>query len=345
MKKAVALLLAIATILALSACNKTKGGNSSDISLPSQTVTDKVDEPNSTDKETETPSDTGKEAKQPTDSNTPNAGNKNQNSKTPNTGNKNQTTKPSENKPQTGNSGGSTGTTEGNKKPDTGNNDTKKNEFVTYQGAIFHDMHTGYLIGDYISLSLKETGNNSYEAVYMQQYGGGIPQIIPDRVATSIFFSKKFPKEYQKDLLEYIYNAMPSVDQVSFDKLFTSEYSKYFYKCTYNGELYLSVVEFENFPKFGFTSASTDKNGNLKFTDDIWILGDGVDKNDSCAINIQNFKLSTDKNTITATAKGAKYNTSVTLFKTNGAKWGTWGGSDLTDMSAEEFAKMVTVVK
>ncbi len=344
MKKAITLLLAIATILTLSACNKTKAGNSSDTSHPTQSVTDKAEEPDSTDKGTETPSDTGEETKQPTDSNTPNKGNKNQNSKTPSTGNKNQNIKSG-----AGNNGKSAGTTEGNKKPNTGNNNTKNKEFITYQGVIFHDMHTGYLIGDYISLSLKETGNNNYEAVYMWQYGGGIPQIIPDRVVTSIFFSKKFPKEYRKDLLMYIYNAMPqavpNIDETTFDKLFTPEYSKYFYKCMYNGELYLSVVEFESFPKFEFTSASADKNGNLKFADDIWVLGDSVDKKDSSALNIQNLKLSTDKNTITATAKGAKYSTSVTLYRTDGTKWGTWGGSDLTAISAKEFAKMVTVVK
>lgn len=342
MKKAIALLLAIATILTLSACNKTKDENSSDTSLPTQSVTDKVEGPDSTDKET--PSNT-EETKQPTDSNTPNAGNKNQNSKTPSTGNKNQTTKPSENKPQTGNNGGSTGTTEGNKKPDTGNNDTKNNEFVTYQGVIFHDMHTGYLIGDYIRIGLKEKGNRDYDVEYIWQYGGGLSKVVPETVQTTLFFSQKLPKEYRKDLLLTIDNAMPevvpSIDDTGFNKLFTPEYSKYFYKCMYNGELYLSVVEFESFVKFNSTSAKADQNGNLKFAEDIWVIGNGVDKKDSCAINLKDFKLSADKSTITATAINAKYTASVTLYKGENK----WYDSDLAGLSAEEFAKMVTVVK
>lgn len=63
------------------------------------------------------------------------------------------------------------------------------------------------------------------------------------------------------------------------------------------------------------------------------------------AINVQNFKLSADKNTITATAKGAKYSADVTLNRTDETKFGLWGGNDLAAISAEEFAKLVTIIK
>lgn len=162
MKKAIALLLAIATILALSACNKTKGGNSSDTSLPSQTVTDKVDEHDSTDKETETPSDTGKETKQPTDSNTANAGNKNQNSKTSNTGNKNQTIKPNENKPQQPNKQNPSASSA------TGNNNQVVNEISNIPSKYINEYEK--LVYDYVKYNndytVSDMGNNWKNYMY-----------------------------------------------------------------------------------------------------------------------------------------------------------------------------------
>ena len=338
MKKILALLTVLILIFSLSACKKsnTTSDSSSDAALQTSS-SESSDTQSGEDSNISTDEDSKSSTTEPANNQKPNQV----------TTSKAQT---ANNKPQTGNNGGNSGAGKNeNKNSTTGNNEAKNDKYITYQGVVLHDAHTGYFIGDYISLGLKDKGNNNYEAVYMWQYGGGIPQIIPDRVVTSIFFSQKFPKEYQKDLLMYIYNAMPNVvpniDEATFDKLFTPEYSKYLYKCMYNGELYLSVVEFENFPKFNYTSAKADQNGNLKFAEDIWILGDGVDKNDKCAINIQNLKLSADKNTITATAKGAKYSTGVTLYRTDGDKWGDWGGNDLADVSAEEFAKMVTIVK
>lgn len=122
-------------------------------------------------------------------------------------------------KPQTGNAGGTGG------KTDTGNDETDNGKYITYQGVILHDAQTGYVIGDYISLSLKETGDGNYEALYMRFYGGGIPKVIPEHVTTSIFFSQKFPKEYREDLMMYIDNAMPETvsgtDDAAFNELFT----------------------------------------------------------------------------------------------------------------------------
>lgn len=248
-------------------------------------------------------------------------------------------------KPQTGNAGG---TGDGGK-TDTGNDETDNGKYITYQGVIFHDAQTGYVIGDYISLSLKETGDGNYEALYMRLYGGGIPKVIPEHVTTSIFFSQKFPKEYREDLMMYIDNAMPETvsgtDDAAFNELFTPERSKNFYKCMYNGELYLSVHEFESFPTFEFTSAKADQNGNLEFANDVCILGGAGGDEYKYAINVQNFKLSADKNTITATAKGAKYSADVTLNRTDETKFGLWGGNDLAAISAEEFAKLVTIIK
>ena len=213
----------------------------------------------SDDQQTEsTEPDSGESAEQGTASNAPAGNNK------PQSGN---------DKPQTGNADG---TGDGGK-TDTGNDETDNGKYITYQGVIFHDAQTGYVIGDYISLSLKETGDGNYEALYMRFYGGGIPKVIPEHVTTSIFFSQKFPKEYREDLMMYIDNAMPETvsgtDDAAFNELFTPERSKNLYKCMYNGELYLSVHEFESFPTFEFTSAKADQNGNLEFANDVCILG------------------------------------------------------------------------
>lgn len=285
----------------------------------------------SDDQQTEsTEPDSGESAEQGTASNAP-AGNDK-----PQSGN---------DKPQTGNADD---TGDGGK-TDTGNDETDNGKYITYQGVIFHDAQTGYVIGDYISLSLKETGDGNYEALYMRFYGGGIPKVIPEHVTTSIFLSQKFPKEYREDLMMYIDNAMPETvsgtDDAAFNELFTPERSKNLYKCMYNGELYLSVHEFESFPTFEFTSAKADQNGNLEFANDVCILGSAGGDEYKYAINVQNFKLSADKNTITATAKGAKYSADVTLYRTDETKFGLWGGNDLAAISAEEFAKLVTIVK
>lgn len=331
MKKILALLMTFAIVFSLSACGKEKSKtNSSQDGSLSADVTES-DAAVSDDQQTEsTEPDSGESTEQGTASNAP-AGNDK-----PQTGN---------DKPQTGNAGG---TGDGGK-TDTGNDETDNGKYITYQGVIFHDAQTGYVIGDYISLSLKETGDGNYEALYMRFYGGCIPKVIPEHVTTSIFFSQKFPKEYRKDLMMYIDNAMPDTisgtDDAAFNELFTPERSKNLYKCMYNGELYLSVHEFESFPTFEFTSAKADQNGNLEFAKDVCILGGAGGDEYKYAINVQNFKLSADKNTITATAKGAKYSTDVTLYRTDETKFGLWGGNDLADISAEEFAKLVTIVK
>lgn len=340
MKKILALLMIFVLIFSLSACGKSKsesdsssgeslqtsGGESSD--AQSDTGSDALDSEDRSAENAEP--DSGKSGGQGTASNAP-AGNDK-----PQTGN---------DKPQTGNAGG---TGDGGK-TDTGNDETDNGKYITYQGVIFHDAQTGYVIGDYISLSLKETGDGNYEALYMRFYGGGIPKVIPEHVTTSIFFSQKFPKEYREDRMMYIDNAMPETlsgtDDAAFNELFTPERSKNLYKCMYNGELYLSIHEFESFPTFEFTSAKADQNGNLEFANDVCILGGAGGDEYKYAINVQNFKLSADKNTITATAKGAKYSADVTLYRTDETKFGLWGGNDLADISAEEFAKLVTIVK
>ncbi len=129
----------------------------------------------------------------------------------------------------------------------------------------------------------------------MRFYGGGIPKVIPEHVTTSIFSSQKFPKEYRKDLMMYIDNAMPETasgtDDAAFNELFTPERSKNFSKCMYNGELYLSVHEFGSFPTFEFTSAKADQNGNIEFAKDVCILGGAGGDEYKYAINVQNFKL------------------------------------------------------
>lgn len=331
MKKILALLMIFVLIFSLSACGKEKSKTNSSQDGSLSADVNESDAAVSDDQQIEsTEPDSGESTEQGTASNAP-AGNDK-----PQSGN---------DKPQTGNAGG---TGDGGK-TDTGNDETDNGKYITYQGVIFHDAQTGYVIGDYISLSLKETGDGNYEALYMRFYDGGIPKVVPEHVTTSIFFSQKFPKEYREDLMMYIDNAMPETvsgtDDAAFNELFTPERSKNFYKCMYNGELYLSVHEFESFPTFEFTSAKADQNGNLEFANDVCILGGAGGDEYKYAINVQNFKLSADKNTITATAKGAKYSADVTLYRTDETKFGLWGGNDLAAISAEEFAKLVTIVK